>query len=723
MNKKKSEFLLHSGPSLTNRNPDFKPYLSNKVTLELEEDQEPVIKEPEQFERYAQWHETDSEEEQEEIHPLKDSQEKTSNKVETPPPLQKDFSKRQTISDLSQLQPEKKINMIPNRITTPAMTIEEIKELEKKYNTPSGVSENKGVRKSWIPNPFGGNGEVTKTFPLLGRMKGKDKEEIKEKRGSTDEKTAKRKTQDKRKKEEIDKSYTGYQVNFLSVFTIKDMKEGFMKHLEKESNTEPFEFLLEIEKLPNNISKESITKFHQIIDEYIVDNAEKSLNLSGIVRKKVIEISNNNKEKWEIKETPLEVLEQSRQTIFNDMKMDSFWRFIYSDFGYDIVIKNQDNNEVISQSPITCIMYKIKASFYGEQFSDEIELTKFASNLMDKRKMRDTYLSTNWAETQKFMNTIRSSFIKKVLHNEDEKILGVSDRQFQGNIKIKILILDRRGKEKPRKQGFVSFLSPIISAIGKGDTGEESEDYQTALMIGPYLLDWDESELCIPKKCVSNAAVFSADVEGLGSIKNLDEILDKLSETIVDWNIKKGFKKVSDNKEKCGNSQDFVECILEAIGLKITLPEYFSKFLNKIKEKGQSKLEFNPSNEFSKKFGLKEPSIVFSSHSQLDFFVSKLYEIDSNFDWNWKGEYQFLKSFDRAFWMKHLNIKVEISKLNSTIKIEKNEKVFEKLSKDLVQLEEENEKCKPNYKRERTQRGLIDCCPFKDPTKTQSILF
>lgn len=42
------------------------------------------------------------------------------------------------------------------------------------------------------------------------------------------------------KKEEIqdlDKTYTGYFVNFESVFHVKEMREGFMKHLEFEHNT------------------------------------------------------------------------------------------------------------------------------------------------------------------------------------------------------------------------------------------------------------------------------------------------------------------------------------------------------------------------------------------------------------------------------------------------------------------------------------------------------
>lgn len=44
----------------------------------------------------------------------------------------------------------------------------------------------------------------------------------------------------KDEKEKLDKNYTGYEVNFYSVYTEKEMKEGFMKHLETEFNTRKF---------------------------------------------------------------------------------------------------------------------------------------------------------------------------------------------------------------------------------------------------------------------------------------------------------------------------------------------------------------------------------------------------------------------------------------------------------------------------------------------------
>jgi len=305
----------------------------------------------------------------------------------------------------------------------------------------------------------------------------------------------------------------------------------------------------------------------------------------------------------------------------------------------------------------------------------------------------------------------------------EESFGMVSDRMFKGNVKIKIMIIDKNNKQRPKKQGFINFLSPVLSNIGNKKHLNE-ELYHTALMIGPWIFEWDESELCIPKKCVSTAAVLTADVDEVYTLKNLEEKLEKLAEKIVEWNVNMGYRKSKIINDRYGNSQEFVESILEAIGVRLSLPESLAAFLEKIKEKGTTKLEFTMNQEFLKKFNQKENPISFSTHMQLDQFVEKLIEIDKNFINNHRDEYLFLKSFDRPFWMKHLTIKNEITKLRNQMNSLDSETTIESkedadalenairiLQKHIKKLEDDNEKVKPLE------------CPFKDPTITQSIIF
>lgn len=68
---------------------------------------------------------------------------------------------------------------------------------------------------------------------------------------------------------------------------------------------------------------------------------------------------------------------------------------------------------------------------------------------------------------------------------------------------------------------------------------------------------------------------------------------------------------------------------------------------------------------FRKKFKIKDQVIKFTSHQQLDSFILNLIEIDQNFFYKYRlvwimersdyssAETMILKSFDRAFWLRH----------------------------------------------------------------------
>jgi hypothetical protein len=255
---------------------------------------------------------------------------------------------------------------------------------------------------------------------------------------------------------------------------------------------------------------------------------------------------------------------------------------------------------------------------------------------------------------------------------------------------------------------------------GEEKVEQETELYTSALMIGPWLFEWNETELCIPKKCISNAAILSADIDSITSLENFEEKLDQLSEKIIEWNISMGYRKTvrESDKSAYGNSQDFVESLLSSMNVKLELPEPLTVFLENIKQNGFSKLEFTMNKEFQKKFKQKTSSVCFSKHSELDDFVQSLLLIDFKFMFDHKGEYQFLKSLDRAFWMKHINIEDEIKLLEQQLSeiYLSDEKKKSAKKREIVMRIEENENVKPKWK------GKKECCPFHNPLKTQSIL-
>ena len=114
-------------------------------------------------------------------------------------------------------------------------------------------------------------------------------------------------------------------------------------------------------------------------------------------------------------------------------------------------------------------------------------------------------------------------------------------------------------------------LSPIVSAAVP-KLQNEFGFFHTAIIIGPWYLEWTDSELIIPKRMVSGRAIISADVDTLNVPKEgLKEISDKIADVVVKWNTKYKYKNTSTRttqREKKGkedalkvhegNCQDFV---------------------------------------------------------------------------------------------------------------------------------------------------------------------
>ena len=137
---------------------------------------------------------------------------------------------------------------------------------------------------------------------------------------------------------------------------------------------------------------------------------------------------------------------------------------------------------------------------------------------------------------------------------------------------------------------------------------------------------------------------------------SLDEIIDKLANLIVDWNVNRSYCAVRfPNKyPNEGNCQDFIEAVLATLGLSMpTFSGSVSSFMKDMKNKGDSELSFKPDPEFAKAFSLTEPMYTFNTHKELDLFVKKLHDISGTIKLDYPNEYNLLKAFDRAFWIRY----------------------------------------------------------------------
>jgi hypothetical protein len=161
-----------------------------------------------------------------------------------------------------------------------------------------------------------------------------------------------------------------------------------------------------------------------------------------------------------------------------------------------------------------------------------------------------------------------------------------------------------------------------------------------------------------------------------------------------------------------------------------------AKCLKDLRTNGKCKLEFRPEKEFRAKFDI--PKVVtFHTHVELDKFVKQLMQKDFDFPEKEKEVFQFLKSFDRAFWIRHFKI-LEMSSKSEAKKNQMQTKLSEagsdkkkeitdliiNIEKEIATLQQENQSVKPLEEVDDADQDCTICmCPFKDPSDTQSIIF
>ena len=72
-----------------------------------------------------------------------------------------------------------------------------------------------------------------------------------------------------------------------------------------------------------------------------------------------------------------------------------------------------------------------------------------------------------------------------------------------------------------------------------------------------------------------------------------------------------------------------------------------------MKKKGKCEMEFQPDADFIKKFELTQDKYAFKTHQELDTFMYNLTQKCPTFKLDYENESTLLKSFDRAFWLRH----------------------------------------------------------------------
>eukprot|EP01080_Neovahlkampfia_damariscottae_P011394 gene11394-4561_t len=248
-------------------------------------------------------------------------------------------------------------------------------------------------------------------------------------------------------------------------------------------------------------------------------------------------------------------------------------------------------------------------------------------------------------------------------------------------MKIKLVITEIHQAQNERT--LRKICSPFASIL---NLSPEFGMFHSALSIGPWYLEWTNKSLCVPKKCFSNAALVALDVDHTLELVDVDYVIQTVSEVITRWNSLYMYN------NKTYNCQLFVDEILAALGVdaKEEYKGQLGEYLKKLRNKGECKIEYELSPSLQEKCEIKEKKIEFKTHRELDNFMKKIEQHIPQFEFDFPHDYRLLKSFDRAFWLRHY----------------RSGKVQEYF---------------PLYKESDVEEEKICACPFKDPVATNSL--
>ncbi|KAG2377475.1 hypothetical protein C9374_009386 [Naegleria lovaniensis] len=313
---------------------------------------------------------------------------------------------------------------------------------------------------------------------------------------------------------------------------------------------------------------------------------------------------------------------------------------------------------------IQVIIGKIRASSKKVQNMSDDDLKEYADNLGTVDGIKKAYLNKEFTAIKKLFSSMRnvkkmgalssalsstaSDYTKSECNLERlPEDIEIAEREskllstrFKDTIKVKLVIAEIAKNKKERTMR--RLLSPIMSSIS---ASPQFGLFHSGVIIGPWLIEWNSSSLCIPRRCYSNAATLAIDIEEI-STKELDSCIDRVSQVIADWNVHNRY-----SQQKC-NCQHFVDDICKALGIKMNFTGSMGHYITKLRNKGLCNIKWKVPVDIMEQVGIKEQKITFYTHKQLDMLMCSILSKIPDFPERYQEDHMLLKSFDRAFWLR-----------------------------------------------------------------------
>lgn len=285
--------------------------------------------------------------------------------------------------------------------------------------------------------------------------------------------------------------------------------------------------------------------------------------------------------------------------------------------GHDMVAENIENSGVdttnMSEQQIQDLRNVATKldKFVNDLQAENKSLNKneFAQSLSLKEKVLNNYLNFNHLEESGYSTC-------------------------SGTFKIRVVLLEQRRFDIHYKLS--QLVSPHVLYLPQA---QKFGDFASAILMGPWLLEWNETSLCVPKKFSSSVYYLMEEFPILGTV-DFDAI-DKVAEFVADWNSTKAY-----STKNC-NCQHFVDTFIKNFDVPSLKMKSYAKYLTQMRKQGHGEAKYKVATPQSSK-----PHMVkFETHEQLDTVIQHLCNNDPI---KHEAEIDFLRLMDRMFWFRAL---------------------------------------------------------------------
>jgi len=197
-------------------------------------------------------------------------------------------------------------------------------------------------------------------------------------------------------------------------------------------------------------------------------------------------------------------------------------------------------------------------------------------------------------------------------------------------------------------------ISPVLQQIWLGENFREFGIFHSAVIVGPWYLEWNASSLVEPREIYSRRAILCLDIaDDVTCFETMEELAENLSFLVTNWNRKMYFSRYKRSPHQA-NCQDFVEDVLETLRVQKSYNSgAVGHYIKKMISGGLCEMHFSPSRKFRKAFKMKKKKYEFETHGELDKFVHDIITGDANAQNKCQNEWDLLRGFDRAYWLRY----------------------------------------------------------------------